>query len=326
MSKAKDFPQSKIPNTRPLSPPPSSSSVETDRKKHCKNKQKSKTSEAKGLQAKSRHAFVNRSSNRYICAASSGHYSPIPDLLGNLRNKFVQQLLPLTMESIFPTLDTAMRHCSRAVKNRSYCLANHSTNYNETVSSYISEMVGKVKSQLMAHFLDSSNNISAIGFLTTFKLACDTNNSHEGAALCILSFVVKNAAPTTHNSRMSVAAHINPVSALVNTFGLQIQKDVSAIISKSRHCSFKNLSNDQGILKIDSKTLRENHLTHMTFMQYADYLYAKSCRNVNLYSELIVEIFPTRVSFHLSLKTSMKIELCTHKQSRPVLTLNFWCC
>lgn len=44
-------------------------------------------------------------------------------------------------------------------------------------------MVKKVKSQIKAYFFFHSNPITIISFLPCFKLACDTNHIHEGAAM-----------------------------------------------------------------------------------------------------------------------------------------------
>lgn len=49
--------------------------------------------------------------------------------------------------------------------------------------SYTTEMLKKVNLQMNAHFSGPGDPVSIIRFLATFKLACDTNHIHEGAAL-----------------------------------------------------------------------------------------------------------------------------------------------
>lgn len=58
------------------------------------------------------------------------------------------------------------------------------------MSSYIPKMTNKVELQRKVYFFGASNSISIIGFLTTFKLACDTNNIHEGAAMWVVNYLL----------------------------------------------------------------------------------------------------------------------------------------
>lgn len=70
---------------------------------------------------------------------------------------------------------------------------------------------------MMELFFDLSNPISIIRFLANFKLELDTNSIHEKAAMSLLPFFVNNAMATTLKSRMSAAAHVNPVVAFVES-------------------------------------------------------------------------------------------------------------
>lgn len=85
------------------------------------------------------------------------------------------------------------------------------------MSSYISKMVKKVNSRMKANFFDPSDSVFIVGFIATFKLVGDTSRIHEGAAMRVLPFIVKNALATTLNSRMVTATHIAFVVASVNT-------------------------------------------------------------------------------------------------------------
>lgn len=62
-------------------------------------------------------------------------------------------------------------------------LANKSTKRNETVSSYVIEMVETVTSRMKAHLFDPKASICIIGFFATFRLSCDTNRLSEWATL-----------------------------------------------------------------------------------------------------------------------------------------------
>lgn len=52
------------------------------------------------------------------------------------------------------------------------------------------------------HTFDPSDPISILGFLTTFKLACDANRIHEGAAMWAMLSFVADLAAASPNSRM----------------------------------------------------------------------------------------------------------------------------
>lgn len=65
--------------------------------------------------------------------------------------------------------------------------------------------------------------ISVLGFFAIFKLVCDTNNIHEGAAMWLLPFFVNNTFSITLNSLISAAAHIFSIAS-VNTFESPTQK------------------------------------------------------------------------------------------------------
>lgn len=78
-------------------------------------------------------------------------------------------------------------------------------------------MVKKVKSQLKALFSNVSDPISNMGFLTTFKLPCNSNRIHEKAAMWSVLFLEQNGLATILNSYMSAATHIALVVASENT-------------------------------------------------------------------------------------------------------------
>lgn len=74
--------------------------------------------------------------------------------------------------------------------------------YDETELNYVANAVKKVKSQMKAKFPDQSNSISIIGFVTTFKFACDTNRIHEKAVMLALPFLIKNGIELALNRRV----------------------------------------------------------------------------------------------------------------------------
>lgn len=55
---------------------------------------------------------------------------------------------------------------------------------------------------------DPLNPISILGFLNSFKLACDANGNHEGTAMWLFHFSINKSASKVLNARLS-ADHTN---------------------------------------------------------------------------------------------------------------------
>lgn len=82
----------------------------------------------------------------------------------------------------------------------------------------------EARSHMNEHCFDPRNLISIIGFLATFKLTCDVTSIHEGAAMEVLLFFIKNSLSATLYSCMTAAAHITLAVTSVKTFELLIQR------------------------------------------------------------------------------------------------------
>lgn len=82
---------------------------------------------------------------------------------------------------------------TEAVDNQNYLLANRSTHYDDTVLICITKKVKNVVSQMKKHFIYPGDLSSTIDFLVTLEHACDTNCIHEGTAMLVLLYLVKNA-------------------------------------------------------------------------------------------------------------------------------------
>lgn len=113
----------------------------------------------------------------------SGHQSFLPILSGHLitSNVPLQFYLPV-IEPTFLILQTVKEQYILAVNYQIDRVANHPTRHDTTVSSHITKLVAKVKSQMKAHSFESSDFISIIVFLVALELACDTNCIHEKPA------------------------------------------------------------------------------------------------------------------------------------------------
>lgn len=165
------------------------------------------------------------------------------------------------------------------VDYRTYRLANCFTLSDGVVSGYISEMVLKVKSQMKAHFFDTSDRISIIGFFSTFKLACDTTRKHKGAKmwLSLLSKVLLRQRKQQHASR---DAH------WVRSLSDQHRRDdnrneATSLSRRGSELPAKEVSNDQAIVEMDAAILQYTKPANMTLMPHAGDLFKKSWKVVD---------------------------------------------
>lgn len=180
-------------------------------------------------------------------------------------------------ETKLPVLQTVKKHYALAFDYRTYHLANRSSLYDVTVSSYIVKLVMKIKSQMKAHFFDPKDPISIIGFLATFKLACDTNKIHEGVAMWVLSHYLKDTLANALNSRMCAedrSASL-PASERNEPRSRKLLRSYPEVVNYL----FKKISTDQAIAENDAAILRYMQPSGMTQQQYADDLVVKSCKS-----------------------------------------------
>lgn len=54
-------------------------------------------------------------------------------------------------------------------------------------------MSKQIPAQMKTHTFDPFNLISSMRFFCSFKIACDTNEIHDGAAMWIFHFYMKKA-------------------------------------------------------------------------------------------------------------------------------------
>lgn len=71
------------------------------------------------------------------------------------------------------------------MEDRTYRLVNKSGKYDKALLACIARIVKKIKSEINAHFFDSKDSISNIGFIATFNLASDNNRIHDEAAMWV---------------------------------------------------------------------------------------------------------------------------------------------
>lgn len=166
-------------NTSKLLESLSTSSKSSDEDKYRKHERQNRTKTVEALKEIKKHRKDRKgkhkrfsSSSKSSMRVSSSPNSSKDSLLSILTWLELEQKVRdgmVTKQKLL-VLQT-VKNPTRAVDYRTYRLANRSAKYDDTVSSRISKLVKKVKSQMEAQFFNPKENISIIGFLATFKLA-----------------------------------------------------------------------------------------------------------------------------------------------------------
>lgn len=87
------------------------------------------------------------------------------------------------VEAHLPILQTVEKHYVAAIKYQICRLFNQFPCYYETVSSYITKLVMKVRLQMKVHFFNPIDQILVNSSLSTVKHDRDANHIYEGAAI-----------------------------------------------------------------------------------------------------------------------------------------------
>lgn len=97
-----------------------------------------------------------------------------------------------------------VRYCfKKAVDYRTFRLVDTSTKYNRTVSKYIFKMSKRMTTQKKPHTFNLFDPFSIIDFLQAFKLVCNTNGVHEGAAIRLFHLFMNKIPSAVLNARLS---------------------------------------------------------------------------------------------------------------------------
>lgn len=153
---------------------------------------------------------------------------------------------------------------------------------------------------MKAHFFDTSNPITIIGFLGRLKLACDTNKIHERAAVEALPYYVKHSLANGLHSYMCAEGR----SALLSV-SVREDKTCPRTLLQSYpevlRFFLKKFVTDQAIAKHNVKILLYMQSANMTSRKFADFLIAESCKGVDVYDESATNnIFIKRVGASIS--------------------------
>lgn len=109
------------------------------------------------------------SSDHDTRTTSSNHDSPILGLSESARLEELPKPLVTAMEQELPAPQTIKQHYCRAADYRTYRLANHSSRYKKSLSSYIYEMVKMVRTQMKSHFFAPNDQIPSLASSLHYK-------------------------------------------------------------------------------------------------------------------------------------------------------------
>lgn len=84
-------------------------------------------------------------------------------------------------------------------------IADKSSKYDALVAKYVTKWVKRFKVQTKRNILDSFDPISITEFLSTFKIASDTNGLHGGAVMRLILFFMENSAAAALNYRVVIS-------------------------------------------------------------------------------------------------------------------------
>lgn len=108
---------------------------------------------------------------------------------------------------------------------------------------------------MKAHLTDRHDQMLIIGFLASFKPACDANNIHERAAKQVLPDYVKETFANALNSRMCAKDRSTSRAVSVHRKRTSSGTPLRAC-PKFYNCSMKKVSTDRVIVEYEAIQLR----------------------------------------------------------------------
>lgn len=114
---------------------------------------------------------------------------------------------------------------------------------------------------------------------------------------------------------MSAATHNAARVASINIFELTTQGKLFRSYPEGANYLLMKFANDQAVAKMDSTILCYPQPPNMTYIQYADDLYAKSCKVVEAYEEAKLATSLLRQSTSLCATAYANIVPCPHMRT-----------
>lgn len=182
-----------------------------------------------------------------------------------------------------------------ALDFRTYRLVDTSPKYDDRVAKRVAKWAKRLQVQMKTNIFDSFDPISIISFLSAFKLACDTNGVHEGAAMWLLHFFMKKPAAAALNSRISLPSksHRRHKEGTLTTYCEVV------------NYLLETYATDDVIAETDAEILRFTQPPTKSPTEYAEALWNKALRCDRVYDEYVLKgIFIE--GLHESIRHSMR--------------------
>lgn len=134
------------------------------------------------------------------------------------------------------------------------------------------------------HYLDFKESIFIISFLATFKLACNTNRTQEGAAMWVLPHYLHETIANALKSRMCSEHRTNQIIASVCNRDTRSHKLLRSYLEVVNYL-LRKCATGQKIAEYDAEILRYMQPANMNPKKYADDLVVKSCKVADVLRE-----------------------------------------
>ena len=134
--------------------------------------------------------------------------------------------------------------------------------------------------QLRGINFNGSDPVSIINFLSTFQTACNTNGVHEGAAMWIFQFFLKDAAKALVKSRTTATKKKRRKSS---------SADRLTSYSEVVHFLLKTYATDEVLAEAYADVQNYAQPSGMSEIDYSRRLYDKALRCGNVFSDQVLK-------------------------------------
>lgn len=165
--------------------------------------------------------------------------------------------------------------------------------------------------QVKAHFFKKGDPISIICFLVTFEVACNSNETHEGAAMWIFQYYVHENFEKALNSHMYAESWLAPLTASVQIEWHRSGRTLRPCPETVKYPLRKYVS-DQAVPEHDASILQYVRQASITPQQCADVLTSKMCKVADVYDEGVLNDLFTEL-VEQSIRYSFRTCLTTNR-------------
>lgn len=215
------------------------------------------------------------------------------------------------MEHNLPIRQTVKLRYIGAVEYCTYRFNDWSPRNKVPVFHRIPKIMKKLRSQKMTHTFGRADSGSILGFLTTFKLACDASCLHENATIRTMPSFVADRVVSSLNSRMVQSDLAESLDTAVNSNEDPLQAPSFRSYSEVVNHLPKRYAIDKAFAAADATILRFSQSAGMVSLQHGEALFAKAFRVGDVYDECILN--DTFIEGgDSSIRYSLRYNLSTH--------------